>query len=252
MDRDAAEMPFLDHLEELRSRLIWSLAAVGVGSVVGFFLVTELDLVRLLMAPIQAHLPGDQLHYTSPTTPVMVTFKLAFVTGVVLSLPVLAYHAWAFLAPALHQRERKYLVPAVWASVLLFLAGLAMAYFVVLPLGLGFLLSFQAETLLPIITIDEYLGFATRLLLALGLIFEMPVVLVVLSLMGIVTPEGLARYRRHALVVIAAAAALLTPADVGTMLILMVPMVLLYELSLLLVKLLARRRAREAAGAAGG
>lgn len=247
MDRGAAEMPFLDHLEELRSRLIWSLAALGVASIAGFFVVTELNLLQLLEAPIRELLPGRQLLFTNPTTPVVVTFKLSFVVGVVLALPYLAYQAWAFFSPALHENERRYVVPALWTAFLLFLAGLAMAYFVVLPLGLDFLLSFQSESLEPIITVDEYLRFATRMILAFGLIFEMPVVLVLLSLLGVVTPEGLRRYRRHAVVAIAALAAILTPADVGTMLLMMGPMVALYEGSVWLVALIGRRRARREA-----
>jgi sec-independent protein translocase protein TatC len=123
----------------------------------------------------------------------------------------------------------------------LFLAGIAMAYFFVLPLGLKFLLGFQAESLEPIITIDEYLKFATRLILAFGIIFEMPVVLVLLGLLGIVTPEGLRKYRRHAIVILAVSAAVLTPADVGTMFMLFTPMILLYEVSIWLVRLVVKR-----------
>ena len=250
-DGAGAEMPFLDHLDELRARLIWSIAALGVASVVGFFLVTELELIRLLEAPIRDHIPGDKLLFTNPTTPVVVTFKLAFVTGVVLALPVVGYQVWAFFSPALLESERRYVIPGLWVGFLLFLAGLAMAYFVVLPLGLEFLLTFQAGSLEPIITIDEYLSFATRMLLAFGLIFEMPVVLVLLSLVGVVTPDGLRHYRRHGLVAISLVAAILTPADIGTMLLMMAPMVLLYEASIWLVVLIGRvgrgRRAKETA-----
>lgn len=241
-DGSEVEMPFLDHLDELRTRLIRSIAALGVASVIGFFLVTELELIRLLEAPIMDLIPGDRLLFTNPTTPVVVTFKLAFVAGIVLALPVVGYEVWAFFSPALLERERRYVVPGLWVGFLLFLTGLAMAYFVVLPLGLEFLLNFQAGSLEPIITVDEYLSFATRMLLAFGLIFEMPVVLVLLSLVGIVTPDGLRRYRRHGLVVIAVVAAILTPADVGTMLMMMAPMTILYEASIWLVVLVGRAR----------
>ena len=124
------------------------------------------------------------------------------------------------------------------------LAGIAMAYFLVLPLGLRFLIGFQADTLTPIITIDEYLRFATRLILAFGIIFEMPVILVLLSFMGIVTPAGLRKYQRHALVLLAVTSAMLTPADLGTMFMLLVPMVVLYELSIWLVKMVGGGRTR--------
>jgi sec-independent protein translocase protein TatC len=238
---EAAEMPFLDHLEELRRRIIWALLALAICAVLGFFVVTELDVIGILERPFQSVMPGQNLLFTSPTTPVVVTFKLAFVVGFILALPVIAFQAWSFFSPALYEHEKRLVIPAIGVGFLLFLAGIAMAYFFVLPLGLNFLLGFQAESLEPIITIDEYLKFATRLILAFGIIFEMPVVLVLLGLLGIVTPEGLRKYRRHAVVVLAISAALLTPADIGTMFMLFTPMILLYEMSIWLVRIVVRR-----------
>lgn len=253
MARGPAEMPFLDHLEELRWRIIWSLTALLVASIAGFFLVTELNVIGILERPIRDLLPGQRLVYTSPTTPILVTFKLAFVVGLILALPVAAYHAWAFLSPALYEHERRYAVPAISVGLVLFMAGVAMAYFLVLPLGLRFLLGFQAEALSPIITIDEYLRFATSIILAFGFIFEMPVILVVLAFLGVVTPATLRKYRRYALVLLAVTSAILTPADVGTMLMMLTPMVLLYELSIWLIQVAVppRQRARGLAGSAG-
>lgn len=241
MMNEAAEMPFLDHLEELRRRIIWALVALAICAVLGFFVVTELDVIGILERPFQKVMPGQNLLFTSPTTPVVVTFKLAFVVGFIMALPVIAFQAWSFFSPALYEREKRLVVPAIGVGFLLFLAGIAMAYFFVLPLGLKFLLGFQAESLEPIITIDEYLKFATRLILAFGVIFEMPVVLVLLGLLGIVTPEGLRKHRRHAIVVLAISAAVLTPADVGTMFMLFTPMILLYEVSIWLVRLVVKR-----------
>lgn len=241
---ELGEMPFLDHLEELRGRVIWSLVALVVLSIVGFFLVTEFGVLEILERPFNQVLPDEGLRYTSPTTPVVITFKLAFVVGGILALPVIAYHTWAFFSPALYAHEKKYIIPAISVGFVLFLAGIAMAYFLVLPLGLRFLIGFQAETLTPIITVDEYLRFATRLILAFGIIFEMPVILVLLSFMGIVTPAGLRKYQRHALVILAVTSAMLTPADLGTMFMLLVPMILLYELSIWLVRLVGGGRTR--------
>jgi len=238
---EAAEMPFLDHLEELRRRIIWALLALAICAVLGFFVVTEGDVIGILERPFQQVMPGQNLLFTSPTTPVVVTFKLAFVVGFIMALPVIAFQAWSFFSPALYEHEKRLVIPAIGVGFLLFLAGIAMAYFFVLPLGLNFLLGFQAESLEPIITIDEYLKFATRLILAFGIIFEMPVVLVLLGLLGIVTPDGLRKYRRHAIVILAISAALLTPADIGTMFMLFTPMILLYELSIWLVRLVVRR-----------
>jgi len=234
-------MPFLDHLEELRTRLIWSLVALVVLSVGGFFIVTGFDVIGILERPFHYVLPDQDLLFTSPTTPVVVTFKLSFVVGLILATPFLAWQAWAFFEPALYEHERRLIIPAIGLGFVLFLAGIAMAYFFVLPFGLEFLLGFQSESLSPIITVDEYLRFATRLILAFGLIFEMPVALVMLSLIGIASADGLRKYRRHAIVALATASALLTPADPGTMLMLFVPMLLLYEFSILLVEVVGRR-----------
>jgi sec-independent protein translocase protein TatC len=244
MAADLGEMPFLDHLEELRRRVIWSLIALVALSIVGFFLVTEAGVIEILQRPFDQVLPNEGLRYTSPTTPVVITFKLAFVVGFILALPVIAYQTWAFFSPALYEHEKKYIIPAISVGFVLFLFGIAMAYFLVLPLGLRFLVGFQAETLTPIITVDEYLRFATRLILAFGIIFEMPVILVLLSFLGIVTPSGLRRYQRHALVILAVTSAMLTPADLGTMFMLLVPMILLYELSIWLVRLVGGGRVR--------
>lgn len=245
MKPESAEMPFLDHLEELRSRLIWSLGFLAVCAIAGFFVVTELNVLGILERPFHVVLPDQDLRYTSPTTPMVVTFKLAFVVGFIMALPLIAYQAWAFLSPALHETERRFVIPAIGVGFVLFLAGIAMAYFMVLPLGLNFLIGFQAESLDPIITVDEYLKFATRLILAFGIIFEMPVVLVFLSLLGIVTPAGLRRYRRHAIILLAACAAILTPADIGTMLMLFAPMMVLYEISIWMVWLVTGRKKPE-------
>lgn len=250
--RDQAEMPFLDHLDELRSRLIRSLIALLVGLVVGLLAVTSWDVLGIVERPIEAHLPEGNLNFSSPTTPIVITLKLAFIVGLIAASPYIAFQGWRFLAPALYENERKFAIPAIAAGTLLFLAGIAMAYFVVLPLGLRILLTFYSEDLNPLIMIGEYLNFATRLILAFGLIFELPVVLVLLSLLGVVTPEGLAKYRRHAIVVMAVVSAFLTPADPYTMLAMMVPMMLLYELSVFATKVLTRRRhEREAAAREG-
>ena len=240
--KGVAEMPFLDHLEELRGRLIWVGASVLLLSVAGFFIVSEFDVIGLLKRPITPLVPEGMLLFTSPTEPMTVTLKLSFVVGIVLGLPIIIYHTWAFLSPALFEREKKLIVPAVIGGFVLFLLGVAMAYFLVLPLGLRFLLGFQTESLAPIITVGEYLRFATRLILAFGLIFELPLVCLLLSILGLIDGSTLRKYRRHAIVGIAVVSAVLTPADVGTMLMMMAPLVLLYEISILLVAVVARRQ----------
>jgi sec-independent protein translocase protein TatC len=161
--RPRGEMPFLDHLEELRWRIVWSLLAVIIGVVVGFFLVTMFDVVGFLKQPVAPFLAvtNSRLVFTSPTEPILLTLKLAFAVGLLLAFPVLAYQLWAFLSPALFSRERRVVLPAAVVAVLLFAAGAAMAYFWVLPVALKVLFGFQSESLSPLITADAYFGFAT-------------------------------------------------------------------------------------------
>ncbi len=248
---DPAEMPFLEHLDELRSRLIRALIALLAGLVLGFVAVTEWDVLGIISRPIADLLPDEKLSFMSPVTPFFITLKLAFIIGLMVSLPYMAYQAWRFLAPALYDNERKFAIPSIAVGTLLFVAGVAAAYFVVLPLGLNILLNFYSEQLNPVIMIGEYLNFATKLILAFGLIFELPVVLIFLSLLGIVTPEGLAKYRRHAVVVMAVISAFLTPADPYTMLAMMLPMMFLYEISVISTRVLRRRRQDAAAAREG-
>jgi sec-independent protein translocase protein TatC len=244
-------MPFLEHLEELRWRILYSLVAVAVGTALGWVVVNHYDLLDLLKRPIAPYLPGGRLTFTSPTEPFMLTLKLAFATGVVLASPVVIYQIWAFLAPALYPREKRLIVPALSVGVVLFLAGAVVAYLVVLPAALQVLFTFQREDLTALITIDRYFGFAVPLILAFGLVTELPLVVAILAALGLVTPRFLARNRRYALVIAAFGAALLTPPDAVSMLMMMVPLVLLYEIGILAAWVAARRRARRVQAAPG-
>ncbi len=237
------EMPFLDHLEELRWRMLWSLLAILVFTIIGFFLVTRFDVLGLLIAPIQPYLAEDRLLFLSPTDPFFITLKLAILVGFLLASPIVIYQLWAFLAPALQPTEKRAIVPSLYFGLVLFTAGVAMAYYVALPLTLQFTMSFQTQSLEASIEIGKYLGIVVRLLLAFGLVFEMPMVILLLTAIGIVTPEFLVAKRRHALAGITILCALITPGDVITLTILMIiPLVLLYELSIALARIVVRRR----------
>ena len=238
-----AEMPFLDHLDELRGRLIKSLIALTLACVLGLVAVTQFDVLGLIERPIRGLIPMETLVYTNPTTPFFITLKLGFIVGLILAFPILAWQLWAFLAPALYENERKFAIPSIAFGTALFLAGIALAYFLVLPYGLRILLGFYETDLTPLITVDEYLKFATMLILAFGIVFEVPVLLVFLSMVGIVTAEGLSHYRRHAIIVIAVLSAVLTPADPFTMVAMMIPLMVLYEGSIVTIRVIGKRRA---------
>src|SRR5437879_11654067 len=217
-------MPFLDHLEELRWRILYSLLAVLVGTVVGWFVVEHWDVIGLLIQPIAPLLPDGKLKFTSPTEPFLITLKFAFVVGLVLASPVVIYQAWAFLAPALYDREKRPILPALSAGVVLFLGGATVAYLWVLPRALQVLFGFQQKVLDPIITADGYFGFAAQIMIAFGLVTELPLVVIILAALGLVTSQVLAKNRRYAIALSAVAAALLTPPDPVSMLLMMVPL----------------------------
>jgi sec-independent protein translocase protein TatC len=244
------EMPFLDHLEELRWRILRSLAALVVGTIIGFVVVQNFEVLELLKAPIAPYLPDDKLHVTAPTDAFFVTLQLAFVIGLILGSPVIVSQVWGFLQPALYEHERRYITPFMIAGIGLFIAGVLMAYLWVLPVAMKFLITkFQADYLEFIITATAYFGFVTRLLLAFGIMFEVPVLMVLLAVMGLVSPKTFAKWRPYALVVASILAAMLTPPDVASMLGLMFPVVFLYEVGILVSRLVWRDRARgKAAG----
>jgi sec-independent protein translocase protein TatC len=170
------------------------------------------------------------------------------VLGVVIALPIILYQIWAFVSPALHRNEKRVLVPLFFFATFLFLAGVALAFFVVLPLAVSWLMGFQTQALSPMITASEYFSFATSMTLAFGLCFELPIVILALAMLGIVTPQLLNKYRRHALVICAVAGAFLTPGDlVWTTMAMAVPLYLLFELSVALTYVVYRRRVKNEA-----
>src|ERR1051325_2659595 len=139
----SGEMPFLDHLEELRWRIIWALGALAIGLVAGFIIVTKFELLHLLPQPIAPYLAGHQLVYTHPGDTFSITLSASLVVGFIIASPVIIYQVWAFLSPALYKHERKLVIPVILGAVLLFMMGVALAYFFVLPMTLRFLMNFQ-------------------------------------------------------------------------------------------------------------
>jgi sec-independent protein translocase protein TatC len=178
-----------------------------------------------------------------PIDPFLVTLKLAIFVGMLFASPIVIYHLWAFLSPALHPAEKRAILPTLYFGLVLFLSGVAMGYFLALPATLKFTMGFQTEFLEPAIMVTNYLSFVTGLLLAFGVVFELPVVILALTFMGLVTPEFLAEKRRHALATITVVACVITPGDVVTLtLMMMLPLALLYELSITLSKVVVRKR----------
>jgi sec-independent protein translocase protein TatC len=204
-----------------------------------------------LEKPILPFLHGRKLVYTHPGDPFQIMLTASIALGVALALPVILYQIWAFLAPALYQHEKRVVIPVLAAATFLFLSGVSLSFFVVLPLAVEWLMGFQTAALEPMITASEYFDFATSMALAFGICFELPIVIVALAALGIVTPQFLSTYRRHAVVVCVIIGAFLTPGDmVWTTIAMAVPLYLLYEVSVVLTIMIYRRKAKRAAAEA--
>lgn len=229
---DDRPMTLVEHLEELRVRLLVSLAALAVATVICWFFVD-----RILNALVR---PVGRVVFLAPTEAFFVRVKVAALAGVFLSLPVVLFQLWRFVSVGLTPTERKYTLSLLPASLALFVGGAAFAFFTILPIGVRFLLSYQTPSLVPMISISAYTSFATAFVLAFGLVFQLPIVILFLARIGVVTPATLAAGRRYALLAIVIASAVLTPGtDVFSQVLMAVPTYLLYEASIWLARLVA-------------
>lgn len=229
--RDEARMSLIEHLEELRSRIFRVAVAFFIVAIAAGFFVE--DIFRLLLEPSGL----SYLNYLGPAQGLLTDVKLVLFTAFLLTLPVLIYQAWMFVAPAVGElgRAKTYILVSLSSS--LFLAGVAFGYLIVLPIGLQFLLGYAPDRYNEVITADTYLPFVTRFLLAFGIVFELPAATLVGAWMGLITADFLRRYRRHALVVNAVLAAALTPGqDPFSMILMAVPMILMYEISIFIAR----------------
>ena len=245
---DDLERPLIAHLLELRTRLLRGF--MGLVVVLVCLLPFANKLYALLAQPLLDKLPkGGQLIATQVASPFFAPMKLAFFAALMLSMPWLLYQAWAFVAPGLYQREKKLALPLLASALSLFYAGCAFAFFLVLPMVFGFLTKVTPAGVAMMTDIGAYLDFVLVMFLAFGLAFELPVALVILSLLGWVTPAQLREARGYAVVGIFIIAAIVTPPDVVSQLMLAIPMVLLYEAGILAAALVTPRRSADGARA---
>jgi len=235
----ADDYTLVEHLTELRDRLIRSIIAVGLLSIVAWnFKEFFFGIIR---APILPYLPNEGLVYTAPTDKFMAFLKVSFLSGVIMATPVWVYQFWMFIAPGLYKNEKKFGLYFIFFGTLLFLTGVTFVYFVVYPLAFEFLLNFGGDTDKAMITINDYLSFFITTTIVFGLAFELPLVLTLLGIIGLVTQPLLKALRRYAIVLICVMSAVITPPDVMSMVLLVLPLYGLYELSIILVGIFGKK-----------
>ena len=237
---DQTEMGFLDHLEELRWRLVRCLLAMVIGSAVSFGYIDHI--LNVLLYPARSTSNPINLQVLSVQGMFLIKWFISFISGFILALPYLIYQFWRFVAPGLKVNEKKYAFPVVFFAFSSFIAGILFGYFILVPFSLEFFSGIGATHVDNNFSIQYYFSFMTWLLLGAGIIFQLPVVSLVLSAIGILTPPFMRHYRRHSVVVILILSSFITPPDPVSMLIMSFPLILLYEMSIGVSWLVNRRR----------
>ena len=237
------EMGFLDHLQELRKRIIHALAAAFAGMLACFAFSQQL--YEWLMLPLYRVMPeGTSMIYTAPHEAFFTYIKVALVAGIFLTSPYIFYQVWLFVKPGLYANERKYIIPIAFCSALLFVGGALFGYFIIFPPAYNFFMSFTNQYISPMISMKEGFSFALRILLAFGIVFELPLAIFFLARLGLVTSDMLRRVRKYAILVIFAVSALLTPPDLFTQTFMAGPVIVLYEASIWIARIFGRRESK--------
>ena len=235
--------PFTEHLGELRDRLVRSFIAVGVGFGVAYFFKEKL--FELLTAPLITAMGENEntrMIFTGLPEAFFTYLKVSLLAGIILATPVLFYEFWMFVSPGLYRTEKKYVLPIVLLSVFFFLVGSSFGYFIVFPYGFKFFLGFATETIYAMPSMKEYLSFASKMLLAFGFVFELPLVLTFMARMGLVSVPFLKKNRKYAVLLFFVGAALITPPDVVTQIMMALPLMLLYEISIIGARIFGKKK----------
>ena len=230
MSSNNESMPFLDHLEELRWRLIKSIASVLIGAVISFYFIDQI--IEFLVKPTDALKNSMDLQVLKVQGMFMIKWSIALFGGIIISIPVLTFQIWKFVAPGLYIDEKKYIIPLIIFTFLSFLCGLIFAYMIVIPFSLSFFTSIGFEGIQNNFSINYYFSFITWLMIGSGLIFELPVIVFILSVIGLLTPAFMRHYRRYAIVIILVLSAFITPPDPVSLVLMSIPLLVLYELSI--------------------
>jgi sec-independent protein translocase protein TatC len=240
------KLPFTSHLEELRKRLITCFIAVGI-CFVGCYAFSK-KLFEILMRPLLVAMPeGEKLIYTGLPEAFFTYLKVALLAALLLAVPIIMYQIWMFIAPGLYHKERRWVLPIVFLSSLFFTGGALFGYFAVFPFGFKFFMGFASDYVKPLPSMSQYLGFSAKLLFAFGVVFELPLFITFLAKLGIVDVPFLKAKRKYALLLFFVFAAILTPPDVITQCMMAVPLMLLYEVSIIGARLFGKKVVKEEA-----
>ena len=249
-----ARLPLTEHLSELRTRIF-----ISLGSILILFLVSfnySKELFNILTFPLRAEMkfsvtnpymhitekPPTSLVFLAPAEALWMHLKVAFIVALIFSLPVIFHQFWKFISPGLLPKEKKYFLPFMVSATLLFSVGALFCFFVILPFAMTFLLGYRTETLMPMLSVGSYIDFCLKFILAFGAIFELPLVIIFLTRFGIVTPATLARHRKYALLLSFITAAVLTPTpDAFNQILMAIPIFLLYEIGILVSRIMYRK-----------
>ncbi len=235
------KLPFTSHLDELRKRLIHCFIAVIIGFLISYGFKEKL--FEILTAPLmQVMQEGDTLIFTGIPEAFFTLLKVSLLSGIMLAVPVITYEFWMFVAPGLYKNERKFMMPVVIISSFFFIGGALFGYFIVFPFGFEFLLGFATDTIRPFPSVKEYLGFSAKLLLAFGFVFELPLVITFLARIGLVTVDFLKANRKYAVLIFFVGSAILTPPDVVTQVMMSVPLMILYEISIVGARIFGKKK----------
>ena len=243
-ENEEEKIPFTGHLEELRKRLVACFIAIGIGFVVSYGFKEKL--FDILSHPLISVMGADdKMIFTGLPEAFFTYLKVALLSGFMLAAPVILYQFWMFVAPGLYQKEKHLLVPIVLLSSVFFVGGALFGYFIVFPFGFKFFLGFASETIKPLPSMREYLSFSSKLLLAFGLVFELPLIITFLAKLGLVSVDFLKKNRKYALILFFAGSAILTPPDVVTQIMMALPLMLLYEISILGARVFGKKKAKQ-------
>jgi len=237
---EGGKLPITDHLVELRKRLIRCFIAAFIGFV--FAYLFKEDLFRILTRPlIDVMGEGETLIFTSIPEAFFTYLKVAILSGILIAAPYILFQFWMFIAPGLYRHERRIMFPIIFISSLFFVGGALFGYFVVFPFAFKFLLGFASETVRPLPSMREYLSFSSRMLLVFGLVFELPIILTSMARLGLVSASFLRKNRKYAILIFFIVAAILTPPDVVSQTLLALPLLVLYEISILGARIFGKK-----------